>query len=97
MGPITSGMGILGIEKTVIQSRLVAEKKKTLGVSIQPPQGVDIFRKGKLCQGPVRGSVRTKLGEDSKGFVKREKHGFGFYKRRLARVGSLSAGVVRMN
>jgi hypothetical protein len=30
-------MGILGIEKTVIQSWLVAEKKKTLGVSIQPP------------------------------------------------------------
>jgi hypothetical protein len=34
LGPIASGMGILGIEKAVIQARLVAEKKKTLGVCI---------------------------------------------------------------
>ena len=81
----------------MIQTRLVTEKKKTFGVGIQPPERVDLFRKGKLRQSPVRRSVASKLGEDPKGFVKSEQHDLQFYKRSLARVGSLRAGVVRMN
>ena len=74
LAPINAAMGIFGIEKARVESRFVTEEEETLGVGIQPTQGVYIFWESKFGQGPVGGAIRSELGEDPVGFMEGKEH-----------------------
>jgi hypothetical protein len=68
-------VGVLRIEQAVVKAGFVAEEEEAFGVGIEPTQGIDIFGKSKLGQGPVGRTVRRELGKNSVGFMEGEEHG----------------------
>ena len=72
--PIAPGVTELGIQQAGIQSGLIAEKEQSLGICIEPTNGMNSLGKTKSGQRAVPGSIRSELGEDSVGFVKGKDH-----------------------
>jgi hypothetical protein len=62
-------MGVLRIEESGVEAGLVAEEEEAFGVGIESTQGIDIFWKSKLGQGPVGRTVRRELGKNSVRFM----------------------------
>ena len=75
LSPVATGMPTLRIEQTGIQTGFVAEKKKSLGVGIESADRIDSLGESEFRQRPVGRSIRSKLGEDSVGFVEGKDHG----------------------
>ena len=61
-----------GREQTRIPARLVREQQQSLGVGIQPPDGIHTLGKSKLRQRTVRAAIQRELREHAIGFVKGE-------------------------
>lgn len=74
LGPVGAGVALFRIQQPAVQARFIAEEKKSLGVRIQPADGIDVFGKAELGEGSVRGSVRRELGKDAVGLMEGEKH-----------------------
>lgn len=66
------------IQKPMIEARLVPKEQQTLRIKVQPPNGINSFRKTKLCQRSLARLVRCKLAKHTIGFVKGDQHGLIF-------------------
>ena len=71
-------MGMLWIQQTRVQSRLVAQQEQALGIRIESAQWIHAFRERKVGQRPpARALFGRELRENAVRFVKREEHGLG--------------------
>ena len=61
-----------GREQTLIPTRFIGEQQQSLGVGIQPPDGIHALRKSKLRQRTVRAAIWRELREHAIGFMKSE-------------------------
>jgi hypothetical protein len=75
LGPISTLMTPLRVEKASVEAWFVREEEQSLGIGIEPSDGIDVLGKSEFRERPVRGAVGRELGEDSVGLVKGEKHG----------------------
>ena len=67
--PVGAWVGVFRIKKFGVQSGFVGEKEQALAVTIETPEGVDVFRELEFGQRALSGMIRRELGEDSVGFV----------------------------
>jgi len=67
-------MGLNRIEQARIESGLVAQEQQTLGIRIEPSEGVHPRRKPELSQGTVGRSIRSELGQHAIGLVEGQEH-----------------------
>lgn len=52
--PVAAWMSVLGVEEAGIEPPFVREEEESFGIGIKSAERVDILRKSKLGQGPVR-------------------------------------------
>ena len=69
LGPVSAGVGVLGIEQFGVQSGFIGKKKESFTVAVEAAEGVNVFGETEFGQGALSGVVRRELGEDAVGFV----------------------------
>lgn len=73
--PVFAAMAALRIEEIGVEARLVAQEQQTLGVGIETPERVNVFRKREFGErAPARSDFGSELRKDAVGFVKGEEH-----------------------
>ena len=69
------------MQQALVPFRLVAQQQETLGICVQPADGIDVFGKAKLRQRAVGRAVRRELRDDAIGFVEGNEHSRSFKRR----------------
>jgi len=54
LDPVPAGMGMSGLEQSLIPMGFIAEEEETLGIGVQSSDGVDAGRELEFGEGPVR-------------------------------------------
>jgi hypothetical protein len=62
-------VGVFRIKKFGVQSGFVGEKEQALAVTIETPEGVDVFRELEFGQRALSGMIRSELRKGAVGFV----------------------------
>ena len=70
-------MDVPRIQETVVQSALVTEQQKPLGIHIETPEWVNFLGKAEFRKSPLSRLIRRELAEDSVGFVECDDQGGG--------------------
>ena len=76
--PVLAGMRVARMQQPLVPGRLVAQQQQSLGVRIQPPNGIDIGGKAEVRQRAVRRAVPGELRQDAEWFVEGDEHEVSF-------------------
>ncbi len=69
-------MGVLGVEQSRVEAGFVTQQQQSLGIGIEPPQGVDVGWQAEVCErAPARTGLGRELREHAVGFVQGDQHG----------------------
>ena len=74
LGPVFALVGVARVQKQPIQPGFVAEQQQSLGVGVQPAQGIDVPGETEFGQGAIGRPIGREAGEDAAGFVERDEH-----------------------
>ena len=73
--PILALVGVARVQQEFVPVRLVAQEQQSLGIRVEPTDGVDVGKKAEFRQRPVRRTVAGELLEDAVRFVEGDEHG----------------------
>ena len=72
--PIPPPMPALGIQQAVIQSSLIREQQQSLGVRVEPSDGINLRRQAEFRERPLAGRLLRELAQHAVGLVENEQH-----------------------